>query len=126
MKNIKYEKKLFLDWPADMRKKLRDMTLGYRYDSQMLHAVSLGKNPITCVAFVNKVPVGWSLVSCGKIGTVMVYIKRKFRKQGIGTKLINKFKKYKKLSAISWSEPSYYFWRKIGEKIKLNILYQNF
>jgi hypothetical protein len=86
---VRYETRMFLDWSADMRKRLRSLT--FKGESGMREAVGFRRNPPTCVAFADGIPVGWSLKSVGgwyPYGTPMVYIRRVFRRMGIGTRLV--------------------------------------
>lgn len=114
---IKYKIKPFLNWQPIIRKHLRNLTFGYRVGSGMLDSVSENQNPITCVAFLNDEIVGWSLISCKQgsfylEGTIMVYVKRAYRRNGIACCLVNKLiKKYKAKTAIAHSKSSCCFWK---------------
>lgn len=121
---ITYRKKLFLDWSAEMRKKLRTMTILRHHGgaSGMIEAVSYKGNPLTCVAFLNDTPIGWSLLSKEDDGfgkhTIMVYVKRAHRRKGIGTNLFKHLRKSGGKRVVIWDENSHYFWTKVSKKSK--------
>lgn len=130
---IKYKKNLFNDWPIEIRRALRHMTLSHRGLTGMMIAMRKEKNPFTCVAFLNNIPIGWALICSGEIpfdypkGTIMVYVKKNFRCKGIGTTLVRRLKDCGAKTAISHSETSYYFWKKVSDlEPKINIIWQDF
>ena len=113
---VKYEKRRFLEWPADVRRRLRQLSFiigGMRYELSIKDA-----NPITSVAFCHGVPVGWALItisSCfgwGK-GTIMVYVKKALRRKGIGRELVKVLKRHRPKTGVSHDDISHCFWHKI-------------
>ena len=125
---ITYKKKLFLDWDVATRKKLRAMTILRSHGaSGMIEAVADKKNPLTCVAFFNDVPIGWALLS-KRSGTffgektIMVYVKSAYRRQGIGTQLFKQLRKSGGKRVVVWNENSHRFWEQIKKKSKTLIL----
>lgn len=129
---IKYKKNLFNDWPAEIRRALRHLTISHVGITGMMIAIKKDKNPFTCVAFLNDVPIGWALI-CDNCplnypkGTIMVYVKKNFRCKGIGTALVKQLKDCGARAAISCSENSYHFWKKISNlKTKINVIWWDF
>lgn len=89
-------KKKFNEWPAAMRKVLRNHT--FRANGWMVE--STRHNPVTYVMLdENKQLVGWALVAKPKKHPMeygyfaMFYVKACYRRQGIGTQLANRIRK---------------------------------
>ena len=110
-----------MSWPVDIRKKLRNLTLSNGV-SGMRIAVERGLNPLSCVAFDGNIITGWSIYVhihpfVFKRNIIMVYVRKTYRRQGIGSSLVKRLKTkvFNDCIGIGWDKRSADFFNSIAK-----------
>ena len=92
IRQIKFNTSKYLSLPVEIRKKIRDAS--FRREGLFCEAMYVwGDGATINVAFLNDEVVGWAVHFFeGVLGkeTIYIYVKRKYRRNGIGTKLLSK------------------------------------
>lgn len=116
-------KKRYSHWDADIKRQLR--SANFRADGFMLS--TLKYDPMTYVMLEDGKLIGWALVgdkgdsfSCWSGETerpiVMFYVKRRHRRQGVGTRIARRIRKdYSKVDVSYYDAPAFFYRVKLGE-----------
>ena len=111
-----------MDWSSSFRRRLRSLTL--RKYSDMLKAVSKKQCDSFVVFDYNNLIIGWAIYVMEPWysdipGDFSVYVRKSYRKRGIGKALINAaLKKYKFLQIHPWDNTSGKFFAKMKKEQK--------
>jgi len=85
-------RKLYRNWSPGVKTKLRRNNFGLGG----LMRASLDDNPVTYVMLDDDELIGWALVlKCSYRGDfAMFFVKRRYRRKGVGTRLVERIKKH--------------------------------
>jgi ribosomal protein S18 acetylase RimI-like enzyme len=107
----------YLSWSEEIRSKLQKLTLQAEGTSSGMQVATYpGNNPLTCVAFLDGEPIGWSLYAdhyFGRSDVIMVYVHPSHRRRGVGQSLaraIHGASGKEVVSAVAWSQESKKFY----------------
>jgi GNAT superfamily N-acetyltransferase len=111
--------KTFNEISPKTKKILRTLTLS----TGMMWDTANWQNPETVVAYKDGVPVGWAIVANSY--QMHIFVNRDYRKQGIGTKLMDRLTEKKQLNGIIHDTVSRFFYETIQPRYsaKLSIEY---
>jgi GNAT superfamily N-acetyltransferase len=115
--------KQYNEWSPDIKTKLRRNNFGrYGGGGMMRHA--LFYDPMTFVMLDDQELIGWALVSNERITNgrgvyggrpAMFWVKRRYRRQGVGTKLAKRIQKqYRRLEIEPYDVASENFFEAVG------------
>ena len=129
--NITFVIRFFKDWSPEIKRQLRNLTINHNKfgTSCMRYEIQQKANLIlTCVAFNKDKVIGWAMYlkysfSIGKKDSIMVYVKKPFRRMGIGRRLVNKLKN-KEIKGYSYNDSSCKFWTHMRKNYKNVIHYK--
>lgn len=123
---LRIVRKKYCDWDRKTKQILMGLTVSGT--SGMRESIIKNKELETFIALNDDIIVGWGLFVPKKENSwthadacAMVYVRRSYRKKGIGRKLLNRIARYnKKFATHGWSDEADIFFNKVRKEIKRN------